>query len=402
MNKEKSLLKSLSCCIKNQGWLFILFLCVLVTILTPVHVYVKDIFCLLVLFPLVSKYADKDTIWIILFSCSYYIIEYFNGIVNSNFESFSHLVCPLTFFLLGKRIVSKSRDIYEIECCVLLIAMFATLYLFIESVLDAFQYGVIKIMRNLGSGETETMSATILGLIASLGIACISITLTNRKKNKGLFFLSFVITLLALFSIIHLVTRTGLFVLAITFICVIVYLSKSNFKDVIIVIVTFVLLYYLLVALGIINEELVQIYADREQNYDYSIATGGGRFERWNLALNYLFSYPVGWQKTLYSVSYVHNLWLDIARSVGLIPFLLMIYISVLNYRITFSLFKINGDDIISILIGFNSCMFASAFVEPVLEGVSTYFYLIFLIWGIQKQYSSSLITGMAKMERLV
>lgn len=60
---------------------------------------------------------------------------------------------------------------------------------------------------------------------------------------------------------------------------------------------------------------------------------------------------------------------------------------SVRNYQFTYRLFKMEGNPLVGFIVGLNVCMFLSAFMEPVLEGVSTYFYLMCMMWGIQRTY---------------
>lgn len=95
-----------------------------------------------------------------------------------------------------------------------------------------------------------------------------------------------------------------------------------------------------------------------------------------------LYQHPLGGQK---SQTYFHNMWLDICRIAGLIPMGLMILFNIVTIRNATSLFRDKQIDIatryliISVYIG---CLM-NCFVEPVLEGLVSFFLSFCLINGI-------------------
>lgn len=95
-----------------------------------------------------------------------------------------------------------------------------------------------------------------------------------------------------------------------------------------------------------------------------------------------LYQHPLGGQK---SQLYFHNMWLDICRIAGLIPMGLMILFNIVTIRNATCLFRDKRIDIrtryliISVYMG---CLM-NCFVEPVLEGLVSFFLSFCLVNGI-------------------
>lgn len=95
-----------------------------------------------------------------------------------------------------------------------------------------------------------------------------------------------------------------------------------------------------------------------------------------------LYQHPFGGQK---SQTYFHNMWLDICRIAGLIPMGLMMLFNGITIRNALSIFRNKQIDmgtrylIISVYIG----CFMNCLVEPVLEGLISFFLSFCLINGI-------------------
>jgi hypothetical protein len=143
-----------------------------------------------------------------------------------------------------------------------------------------------------------------------------------------------------------------------------------------------VLLYFILLKLGIFNNEVFDAYASRNEG---DLSTGGGRTERWEYALQQLFLTPFGWAENSGKTDYfVHNMWLDIAKITGIIPFTLLLSCSISSFKILLRLLRIKRDLVVAVLLALNVCFFCSCFVEPVYGGL--HFFLYVMLWGMQKQ----------------
>lgn len=95
-----------------------------------------------------------------------------------------------------------------------------------------------------------------------------------------------------------------------------------------------------------------------------------------------LYQHPLGGQK---SQMYFHNMWLDICRIAGLIPMVLMILYNAVTVRNATCLFRNKQIDIGTrylIISVYTGCLM-NCLVEPVLEGLVSFFLSFCLINGI-------------------
>ena len=120
---------------------------------------------------------------------------------------------------------------------------------------------------------------------------------------------------------------------------------------------------------------------NRLQNDD--ISSGGGRTELMIRVLENLKDYPLGGMNKEISI-FAHNLWLDCARVAGIIPFLLLILISLKYvYNLFIYHFKVKDDFNLVLVITFISiALFIVFLVEPVLEGVYMCFTFFCFLFG--------------------
>ena len=144
-----------------------------------------------------------------------------------------------------------------------------------------------------------------------------------------------------------------------------------------------VLLYFILLNSGIINSDIVDAY---ERRNDIDLMTGGDRPRRWIEALRQLFVYPFGWaENNGTTVYYVHNMWLDIAKVVGIIPFSVLMAATINSFLNLKKLFKTDRNIVAAVFIGLNACFFFSCFLEPIYGGL--HFCLYAFMWGMQNSF---------------
>ncbi len=369
----------------NYGFVILTYLLMLYTISdSDFHVYLKVVVCVLAL-TLVARYIDRVAIIILAFSFTYTLIGYVEGSSKSHFESFTYLLGPITFYCIGRHVVNKSNSTDEIATFFLLQTILSSFVLWKTNIIDGLQNGLINISRAVLFDGVE-FTATGQGLIASIGLSCIAYVVAKGKMHGVKSILFFVCFILSLYCVVHLTNRTGLLVIAFTILVTILYVSRGNIKNIIYIIILLIGLYYILVYTGFINEEVFEVYESRNNADFSSAASAGGRIEIWEESILYFAQFPFGWHNVP-NTPYAHNLWLDIARCTGWLPFFLFIIITFKCINTLLKLYRKRGDWFIGFLIGLNGCFLLSSFVEPVVELSSTYFYLIFLIWGIQQQY---------------
>lgn len=365
------------------------------------HVYFKDLFCILVLFFCGTiRYRDKIARWLIMFSISYAIIVLIKtalGVYDASYsELASYLLGPLAFYVFGKFIVDQLKLDGYLDTFFLLTIIFLGSKVYYDLFIDLANGSWISTERIFHSNEDFYLAATITGTSVSLGLVGLSAFISQKRpftSLKAMFF--FVLSGMSLLTVIHLVNRTGLFVFLICTIVTILYLSgKTNITRFLLIILIVTVVSYVVMDISI-NEEVLGAYENR--NSVSTIDSGGGRTYRWIDSLGQILKHPFGWKS---EYSFVHNFWLDVARVAGIIPFICIMIATIKSSKIAFRLFRIKGNSFVAILTALNACFFFSCFVEPVLEGISTYVYLYCMLWGIQKRYEERINSSNSKYIR--
>ena len=368
------------------------FIMLFVSIWGYLTTYIVFVFCMLGLLCVpFKKYINKEASLLLLFSV-FYCLSLLLSEVESWFNFASYLLGPVIFYVYGNWIVGKLRTPQNIALFWSISILLFSFVLYISALQDISQKGFVNITRSFPiwgmNTEHDFLSATLYGLVASLGLAGLPIFLYKNPLNRIAKYIFLLLFVLSLATVIHLVNRTGP---VIAFVCLFVVTAykfqKHAFKLLLAGLMIFVLVIGLL-KLGIIDQAVFDAYSDRNEGVG-EVGTAGGRLERWTAALQNLFKYPFGWNLDAPEYGYAHNLWLDIARVSGIFPFIFFVVATVISYRKFFRLLKLKDQAIVPLLLGLNVCFLLSAMVEPVIEAVPLYFYLYLMLWGMQNQVYS-------------
>lgn len=379
------------------GWLILPFFILLCCSVTILQTYLMSIFSLLLLVFLPKKrYVNNESLLLLIFSILYSLIMVMDG--KMNFISTSMiftLLSPIMFYCFGEYVVDKLRHPNLIVVFFLLLTLLFSLNLYISIFFDIKENGFINVFRQvkvLGfvveSNKSGTLAATLLGLNASLGFVGLAIFAYYRKKlNVWVRSMFLILTILSLVAVVHLINRTGLVVLVVSFFAVTFYHMKRNFWSVLGVLVIGIIVVYFAYSFSWVNEDILKAYEEREIE-GHSVAEGGGRTKRWTDAIKLLVKHPWGYSDLRgVKVHHAHNLWLDVGRVAGVLP-LVVLLIATILYGINF-LKLLSKDDgfLCSIFLVYNVVFFLSCMVEPIMEGFSLYFFLYVMFWGMQNQY---------------
>lgn len=367
---------------KNK-FLFVLLILVLITALLPVNIYVTVIFSVLVLLlGFSSRYIDGTFAFLMLFSVFYSLIIFLNGEVVSVANTISYVISPVAFYTLGKlftdKVDSKQKYIAMwtiIIACYIFPLGYKTLY-------SISEFGVVNIYRMLGGEGDEALAATLYGLHASVGLSAISILFCKIKGIGWQKFILLICTSLSLLCVVHLVNRAGLVVLACTIFVCVLYNIKIKPYNILIFCFLFGFLFFVVDKVGLIGEDVLSAYQSRELAAGADASSMGGRVDLWFNALKHLFTDPMGFKSISH---FAHNLWLDIARVSGIIPFIFFLFATINNYSGLYRYIK-RGDTIVPFILGLNVALFLSSFVEPVIEGSFLYFYILLFLWGCNRR----------------
>lgn len=367
--------------LKEHGFKLILLLVMLISIMSPWHIYIKDVLSIFLLCIVARGCFDKTSVQLLLFSFMYSLFVIFNETVSAT-ELLSYLICPFSFYLLGQRIIKESSSEDDLVTVFILIILASNIILWINNIIDSIHHGIVNVARVIEIDSQREISATLQGLILSIGISGVAYMIISGAilKWKSLIMLCF--SLLSLFCTIHLVNRTGMGIFAIAVIVSLFYIFRTKKRYIIISIIFLYFIYLLLIYYGIINEEVFEAYEER--SFDQN--TGGGRTEIWSVSFMELLNNPLGWKgvEIGFSKGFCHNMWLDIARRTGWIPFVLLSIITIRKILELIELVLHSHKTFVGYFSALVACVLTTCFLEPVIEGVSIYFYFLCFLWGIQ------------------
>lgn len=347
---------------------------------------ILSLFCILIVFLVPwNLYIDGLSVLILAFTISFTAIGIVSGFITDIHTMIAYFIPSIFFYCLGRYIV----DVIDCkEQLLWLVLVIIALYLF-EIYFSIFQSvtstgNIINTSRlfYFNGNEGRQLTATLVGLGASLGFVGLPMSIIY-KSNRLIRVLYFFLFLFSLITTIHLVNRTGLVICVCVLAITLIYYHKSNVIKIFWGVIICFFLYLLLNKLGVISSDVFDAYAARNET---DLTTGGDRTEKWEEALQHLFTSPFGWAENNGTTEfYVHNMWLDIAKVTGLLPFFLLILCTISSFRTLFKLLTVRKDIVVALLLSLNGCFFMSCFVEPVYGGL--HFFLYVMIWGVQKQY---------------
>jgi hypothetical protein len=106
-----------------------------------------------------------------------------------------------------------------------------------------------------------------------------------------------------------------------------------------------------------------------------------------------IFSKPFGWE--LEEFGFSHNLWLDVARFGGIIPFSLLLILTYRSVRIFIRTIKANNQSLLlnTVLICYLLALFLIFMVEPIMEGLFFLFSIYCLFTGMSKKHLDLILT---------
>lgn len=366
--------------------LLLAFFIVLVTSVWANNIYLLFGFSVLcwILIPQ-KKWWDGLTVSLLLFSLFYGLMIIMNGKVNSNFNLFSYMITPVAFYRFGRWSMNIFKEEKSRQKFLMFSIFLYLLYFLILTFKDISLVGIVNPTRVLlgDLGDDHAKAATLYGLMASVGIGCIGVVFA-KKENFGLRMGFIALALLALLGVIHLVNRTGVVIFVICIVFSFFISTKFNISKIFGALFILLVLGFLVVQLGLVDQSVLDAYAQREESATSDVSSMGGRSDMWLSAIGDMFVNPFGWNPIGYT--FAHNMWLDIARVAGLLALIPFLVTTILHCK---NLFKLLRSKYLSnfavIILSINIAMLLSSFVEPVIDGSLLFFCLLMMIWGVTK-----------------
>lgn len=365
--------------IKRLGPLFLL-LCFALTINHRTgYITLIGIFSVLVFIAYtLNNKLDKTAGIILLYVFTYVFFSIFNGFTYPLSTLILYLISPFIFYQYGHIIVSKcnSNNMCMFIWFVIIFTYCVDIFcITIQNIIVSGQ--IINPTRFFSFNEEDPtkVSATGIGLPMDIGMIGLPMFFIVKSKYLRICFIS--LFFLSLLTTLHLLNRTGLIIAAFCSISIIFLHYRKNIKKIFIFFFVIIFIVYIMFYLNIINDELLEFYNSRNEDF----STMGSRSYRWSDAFNHLFFYWFGWYDGNDSY-FIHNMWLDIARISGIIPFSLLCYLTYDSFRKVLFLMKHLNSTLSFMLLGLNICFFSSCFVEPIYGG--THMMLYCMLWGTQ------------------
>ena len=305
--------------------------------------------------------------------------------VGSVFNLLSYFIAPVAFYRFGQCSMNIFKEENSRQKFILGVVLCYLIYLFILTLKDIAIVGIVNETRVLlgDLGNFNALNATLYGMMSSIGIGCIGSIFTKKQK----LWIKLVFILLSIFSlltVIHLVNRTGLIVCCACLVISFIISTKFNISRMVGILAILLLIVFILVSNNIIDQEIFDAYSKREESSTHDSSSMGGRSRLWLYSIENLLTRPFGWSANEYGLA--HNLWLDIARVGGLLPFLPFLAVTFLYLKNLLRLIKKRASsNFIIIMISINIGMLLSSAVEPVIGGSLLFFCLLMTIWGMTK-----------------
>lgn len=382
-----TLLKKIVSSIKSEGVLFVIILLALLFQLTDKGIY--PIMALSVGLCILAftnrRLVDGTALMLLAFSVLLFL---FTPSYKSGAFVVTTLFGPFSFYLYGKYLVLRAKGDKEIMSIVILLIIIAFSFLFWRSVVHTLVTGTQDYsMRQLDvEGNSQELGATLFALVASLGLSGLAIFVGSKSRRGNIIIWLFLVAfILSFLGTTMLVNRSGLVVPLIPLAVMILYNSRGHLFRTFFILAVVTAIGVLLYNNYMANSDIVRAYELRSETIQ---GAGGDRFWRWADAINRLFTYPMGWSNASnVGYTYVHNMWLDVARMGGLFPFITFLIATIQIVIVQLKLFKIKNDDVVVILLSLFVAISSASAIEPVIEGSPVYFVFSISFWGMSKEY---------------
>lgn len=296
-----------------------------------------------------------------------------------------------SFFLLGKFIIEGQERTKTPFYSLFIIATLFSISAIISVFLNFLEGGFAQLQRNLPMFWTgERVAATVMGAFITLNMCIPAILISNFSKLKWPFrIFAIVLFLVSLICVIRLGSRTQLVILGFTSVLAILFSYRVNtFRyNLVVFLILAGLIYWAMSKINLdANQEWLTTYADRMGSREAGISTGGGRTEKWMKSLGRIFTHPLGW--SVKDFGHSHNMWLDVLRAAGVLPFILLWIYTFKSLKQILLLLKNDSvpSMVASIVLLYGIAFLLIFMVEPIFEGIYSLFATFCLYIGIITQ----------------
>ena len=367
----------------KQGGIAFVFLC-LALLINHRTGYISSVGIFMILYGftmLLKTKFDRKSLAIVAYCVLYLVLSSINGIPYQLHTLILYGICPIVFYQYGKDVARRWNTENQHLIFWIIIVLCYCVDIFMICGHNIISTGELINLRrefSFDKSDAEGVSATLVGLSMDIGMIGLPMSLIVKDKKVKLAF--FVLFLGSLIVTLHLLNRTGLVVMVLCAVSLILYRSRKDRKVLFISIVVVLFMVLVLTYFDVLNKDLIEYYTARNKD----LSTMGDRTGRWTSAMSNLLLHPFGWinYENHIKTFYVHNMWLDVARVSGIVPFILLVYLGCSSFISSFRYVRRTESQLSYLILALNISFFASCFVEPILGG--THFMLYCLLWGYQ------------------
>ncbi|WP_342421230.1 O-antigen ligase family protein [Paenibacillus sp. FSL E2-0178] len=294
--------------------------------------------------------------------CSIYTYLLFNYHQRPTGVLIVTLLFPSVFYFFGDYLAKNDTSFKKTYF--LLLSITTTLVTFAFLSLITSDISNLAAWRGVSSIWGENISATGLNTYLSLGLSLLPICLfSTNKKVRLIALLNFI---LSVYCMLKLGSRTGIIIIAVPTAVSFLLLGKMNIRKVL-GIIFFVFLCF--ITWNYIDSTYLFSRLSSMDNFN------DPRFAVWKDAVIGIFKYPLGGNKVSLPLKYAHNMWLDVGIESGILPFVLLIILTVSPFITLFYLLRNNFPNTLKMsFICILSSFFICFFLEPIMEGWLYYF----------------------------
>lgn len=340
----------------------------------------------------VATNLDGDFILLFVLSLTYAVFYALNPVTGIQYI-FIYALFPGGFYLLGKYLVQVNSSSRSIFLFLIVLGAVFSISALISVLINLREGGFAQTDRSIPMFWNEVpLSATLMGSFFTMNMCIPALLIGSYKRNKLYFnVIALLLFLFSLACVIRIGSRTQLIIFVFTCIISIFYIfPKQSYKQnaFLITVLSIIVVVILNKVSFDLKQDWLTTFAGRmEGNGGGDIASGGGRTSRWIKSFEYLFSHPLGWDA--HEFGHSHNMWFDVLRVSGVIPFALLVIYSVKSFFHVKRSIRVHPENLF-----FNNqlLIYAVGFllifmVEPIFDAAFSLFVIFCLYKGIINKY---------------
>lgn len=341
-----------------------------------------------------------------LFTFFFTIIIYGYNIQTGISGIFSYLFFPITTYILGYSLSIEDYKYKKTHIIIIMLLVFVNLFILFSYLRTLSDFGSLEAVKEAFNSrrfvniwDGSPLKATEITLYLSFGIALfptlfIGDTYTCKKRIYILKFISLLSFVNGIFLSLQLGSRTAIIIIIFSFFTVFLLFQRLSIRKIMVSFISVITLFF---AWILFNLNILGLKSWWEKTSTYSrfkeLGLESSRYEAWTDILQGLINQPLGGRGINLSISYAHNLWLDVAYDAGLFPFILLILFSLISL-VSFIKFTLLNHPIYlkALIIALFTAFFVSFLSEPILQGGERYYFVAFclivgVIQGLNKSY---------------